>query len=91
MTHEKKLTIQCNDLPTLEAMLEKIHHAARAGHLDWNGCQLTAHLRFSSGLTDQTFEPLNALVEAQNRPYGVTCFLGNEQRLDAEETGKDAA
>jgi hypothetical protein len=69
------VTVSCFSLVTLEAMLEKIHVAATDGGLEWSECNLTAELTFEADVDEATFEPLEALVEGQNRIHGVQCKL----------------
>jgi hypothetical protein len=49
--HAKKtltVEINCKDLISFEATLEKVVQAARAGELDWEGCNFRASLKFST-------------------------------------------
>jgi hypothetical protein len=78
------VTVTCFSLVTLEAMLEKIHVAATEGGLEWSECNLTAELTFEADVDEAAFEPLEALVEGQNRIYGVQCKL----KLSSVQMGK---
>lgn len=70
------IKIQCNDLASLEATLDKTLKAARAGHLDWGHCDLTAELEFSANSNmGQDLRPLRDFIESQNSPFGVTCRI----------------
>jgi hypothetical protein len=75
MTKNASVSIHCTDLLTLEAMLERIHTAARAGHLDWDGCTINADIDFRASLEQQSFKPLEDVIDKQNRPHGVTCSI----------------
>jgi hypothetical protein len=69
------VTVTTSSLITLEAMLERIHTAATEGGLEWSECNLTAELTFEADVDEAAFDPLEALVEGQNRIHGVQCSL----------------
>lgn len=69
----KVLTIDLNTshLTTLQTFLEQVHTAARDGSLDWGACDFSVRLEFMQSQPSQSFAALEALIESQDRIYGL--------------------
>ena len=68
------IEIDSTSLLEVQTMLEQIHTAARAGHLDFGGnSHFNVSLEFATVNTTQDFGPLEALLDRAERSWGVSC------------------
>jgi hypothetical protein len=66
----------------LEAWLEKVHTAARAGDLDWGYCSLSATLEFKTSQGTQSFRPLEKFIASMDAPHGLPCHA--QRKVDTD-------
>jgi hypothetical protein len=80
----KVLTIDLatSHLLELQAFLEQAHTAARDGNLDWGACDFTVKLEFTRTQPSQSFAALEALIESQDRIYGLPV----QKKITTEES-----
>ena len=67
-----EVSVQAHSLLELETILDQLHVAVRAGTLDFGSAILSLEAEFVAVLDSQSFEPLEKLIAAQQRPWGVS-------------------
>lgn len=67
--------IDTENMIAVTALLEQIHAAARAGHLDWHHRSISIRMTFSDSVAGQSIAPLEAVIASQNNILGVSCTL----------------